>query len=577
MNALTLASVLLLAPLAISAPPGDGAINALPRLTSPLVVVPGVATPSGCLAVAVDAALLAAVAESTSGACILESVPLAPGVTRSLLLRRAPRTPELVVEVMAGAGSDMTITPLSSAALSAAEGVILVGEVLGEAESRAILSFGPAGTFGIVREGAAQWIISSGAMGSGQPILAFDPGSIDSALLPSTPWVCTAEAIEKQMPPPQGGAADSTAACRQIRLAMDSDFEYFTLLGSDPVAAANYALLLAAAASEITTEGANVRLGLVHLRLWTSDQDPWTQSSAQQQLYQFRNTWNASMGSIERDAAHFLSGRALGGGTAWTGSLCTDKAFSLSSSLNGSFPYPLIDNHPQNWDVIVVAHEISHNLGALHTHQHGLDAPDLCGLGECIVAPQGTVMSYCFLCPGGMANIKLELAPISVLDMLLFLGSVPCEYEAPDASLVAVDDFVVATSGSAHALDLLANDEPANCGAIQLASADSRSANGGTISIDAIAGVALYQAPIAFIGDDSFAYSIVGDGGPAVGQVFIQVQPSSADLDGDGHVNGTDLALMLGAWGIANASADLNGDGAVDGADLALMLGDWTG
>ena len=50
----------------------------------------------------------------------------------------------------------------------------------------------------------------------------------------------------------------------------------------------------------------------------------------------------------------------------------------------------------------------------------------------------------------------------------------------------------------------------------------------------------------------------------------------SADLNGDGAVNGADLALLLGAWGSSSGGcADLNGDGTVNGADLAVMLGAW--
>ncbi len=48
----------------------------------------------------------------------------------------------------------------------------------------------------------------------------------------------------------------------------------------------------------------------------------------------------------------------------------------------------------------------------------------------------------------------------------------------------------------------------------------------------------------------------------------------TADLDGDGLVGPTDLALLLGAWGGAGV-ADLNGDGTVDASDLALLLGQW--
>ncbi len=48
-----------------------------------------------------------------------------------------------------------------------------------------------------------------------------------------------------------------------------------------------------------------------------------------------------------------------------------------------------------------------------------------------------------------------------------------------------------------------------------------------------------------------------------------------ADINGDGHVDGTDLSILLGAWGSNSSLADLNHDGVVDSADLAILLGAW--
>jgi len=63
------------------------------------------------------------------------------------------------------------------------------------------------------------------------------------------------------------------------------------------------------------------------------------------------------------------------------------------------------------------------------------------------------------------------------------------------------------------------------------------------------------------------------------GLTFGPTPPSvSADLNGDGHVNASDLAILLGAWGPCAAGcceADLNGDGTVNASDLAILLGAW--
>lgn len=48
-----------------------------------------------------------------------------------------------------------------------------------------------------------------------------------------------------------------------------------------------------------------------------------------------------------------------------------------------------------------------------------------------------------------------------------------------------------------------------------------------------------------------------------------------ADLDGDGTVDGADLTILLGDWGVSGSSNDLTGDGVVDGADLTIVLSEW--
>ena len=49
-----------------------------------------------------------------------------------------------------------------------------------------------------------------------------------------------------------------------------------------------------------------------------------------------------------------------------------------------------------------------------------------------------------------------------------------------------------------------------------------------------------------------------------------------ADLDHDGFVGGSDLAIVLGSWGdCADCGADLTGDDRVAGDDLAIVLSSW--
>jgi hypothetical protein len=52
----------------------------------------------------------------------------------------------------------------------------------------------------------------------------------------------------------------------------------------------------------------------------------------------------------------------------------------------------------------------------------------------------------------------------------------------------------------------------------------------------------------------------------------------TADLNGDGVVNGADLGLLLSAWGLTGTgvTGDLNGDSVVDGADLGILISSWS-
>ena len=53
--------------------------------------------------------------------------------------------------------------------------------------------------------------------------------------------------------------------------------------------------------------------------------------------------------------------------------------------------------------------------------------------------------------------------------------------------------------------------------------------------------------------------------------------PCPGDVNFDGIVNGADISVLLGFWGLNGkpVAADINRDGVVDGADLAQLLGSW--
>lgn len=54
----------------------------------------------------------------------------------------------------------------------------------------------------------------------------------------------------------------------------------------------------------------------------------------------------------------------------------------------------------------------------------------------------------------------------------------------------------------------------------------------------------------------------------------IRINRDAADVNNDGHVNGGDLAILLGGWG-SNSIGDINHSGLVDAVDLAMLLAAW--
>lgn len=78
-------------------------------------------------------------------------------------------------------------------------------------------------------------------------------------------------------------------------------------------------------------------------------------------------------------------------------------------------------------------------------------------------------------------------------------------------------------------------------------------------------------------GDGGLVLGVGAGAGVEGGRLWmLAIGPAQrADLDGDGAVNGSDLAILLSAWGGKGGSADLDGDGLVGGADLAVLLSAW--
>jgi hypothetical protein len=353
---------------------------------------------------------------------VIENLPIGGQARRVEMRRIDPFTRDARIVVVSENGTRESARP---------DVAIFSGRLADDATSTAFLSVSPFGTYGFIAAGSDTHVISTGAFGSAQ---AVQLASLQSLPVGNEPYRCfTDESYVIGPPSPPGEANRGIPPCRTAVLAIETDAEYTAnLFGGNVGAASAYVATLFGAVSAIYTRDLNVRLQIGYVRLWETAADPWTGADTGAQLDEFRNYWNANMGGVYRHLAHFLSGRGLGGGIAWLSVVCNPSYGYAVSAINGYFPSPIVMNHGANWDLMVTAHETGHNFGAPHTHD--MTPPvDNCANGDCSVTPNGTIMSYCHLCPNGLADVRMEFHPRSINETILpFLAST-CSLEGAPA------------------------------------------------------------------------------------------------------------------------------------------------
>src|SRR5262249_42986084 len=134
-------------------------------------------------------------------------------------------------------------------------------------------------------------------------------------------------------------------------------------------AALSYLASLLAAANSIYENDVSVRLTFSYVRLWSTT-DPWTATDTAAALDELQSYWLAPAHNMDdiagpHDMVHFISGKTVQGGMAYISAVCDhDYGFGVSQVF-GSFD---VSDPSATWDVVVVTHELGHNVGSVHTH-----------------------------------------------------------------------------------------------------------------------------------------------------------------------------------------------------------------
>jgi cysteine-rich repeat protein len=380
--------------------------EAHPRVApSPL---PGVARQQ---ALRLDTGRLATLRRET--APTVAGFPLGGGRTATLTLHRLDpfgRDPKLVL-----AGPD------GETRLPVPDRVWFVGGVAGDASARAVLVAAPDGVHGWVATGGDVVVFGPDAGGRHRawalsdvdPTVHRPPG--DFCLNDVHAAQMNRAAVAQALAPATSAtpAPARTTTAREVQLAIDTDRELRLKFGSE-AATLEYLGDLVAAANVIYERDVAVHITASYVRVWGAT-DPWTATDTLGALDEVQAWWldpTHDMDTVAgtRDAVHFVSGKDVQGGVAYLSAVCEhDWAFGVSQVF-GSFD---VSTPAEIWDVLVFTHELGHTLGSPHTHCYEppidkcYSGESGCYAGAVVPTSNGTIMSYCHLNDGGLANVHL--------------------------------------------------------------------------------------------------------------------------------------------------------------------------
>lgn len=221
----------------------------------------------------------------------------------------------------------------------------------------------------------------------------------------------------------------------EINLAVEANYEFFTLMKLDTNRAKNYMVACIDYSSRIYEREVNVFLKIGSMFLYIDEtEDPYVDVSGRTNDLQDRLTFMPSVwkgakkanivrtfsvlfADIKIQPSNSVIAGIANGGEPKTGNFCSkDRGYAVFG-INGNASFPTLN---YNQDAITAAHEIGHLFGCPHTHScewekidggpiidscytSGMAAAagDACLLLKDFRARVGTIMSYCHTAPGG--------------------------------------------------------------------------------------------------------------------------------------------------------------------------------
>jgi len=299
-------------------------------------------------------------------------------------------------------------TPEGDKPLAAPDVVLFRGKVIGVEDSRAVLAVSPHGSVAKIYIGKETFLLQStwqgreAASGATATIEELNSRLVHGPRRKhgATPIIVGDQeaGTSPDTKGPSGPSGVDPANFRVADIAMDGDYGFYQLMGSDTGSATTLIVSLLAQASDIYERDLGLKLWLVYLRVWTTP-DPLGDT-----LDEFKDWWNNNMGSVARNNATKITNYLVPTDASGIGI----QACNLSLLCTPSYAYVITETDgilDALDEVATFAQELGHNCGSPHTHcynppvDHCYNEEASTSCQTCYSGPVqqtvGTIMSYC--------------------------------------------------------------------------------------------------------------------------------------------------------------------------------------
>ncbi|MDB5032799.1 MAG: yiaD [Chlorobi bacterium] len=385
----------------------------------------------------------------------LAAVPIAPGMNVDLDLQEFS---VLASDASVTAGGRNNEIPIQITTR------LFRGKISGDEQSEVYLAIGNTSVIGTVIKGGKSYEITTDWNSAARPglLAAIVYPLADVTLVPGRCGVnqenaerlgLTKEKIAEatrlaSTPPP------AVKGQRLILGQYEGDYEFAQLFGGNATAAADYITQTIGRVSNIFERDVNLQIAINALKIWTTNDDPYTIAPPQAlelALHEVKAAWSSKSAPVRHFTQIFT-------GKPWTTPIGLSYIETLCFQPLEYSICAMTKTNPEQ-DVINAAHETGHIIGAFHTNDCNEGAVDHCAAAEDVqrntntscFAPTdvhdelGTIMSLC-------KQRELKFHPNSIAHLNSLIAAATCVQSARQLNVKSLTIFF-AGADLGHSID----------------------------------------------------------------------------------------------------------------------------